>query len=488
MFIKLVYNEIKNQLKSLTFYMFLIIITLYYITQFNPPTTHDPLKPIASNLENNVVKGVLVNELNEMNLAFYRMNYNLENDIFAKYTLGIKTWNIPSEDQKAFMVQVKSKIYKDELSEEGTSQILVSYDEFQNLMEKLDKKLGGNTVYSEKHRDSMFGNVLYGYKAIDDPNEKIKAGYMEMRSIVTMNEYLKHSPIINWYKKLSPSQNASIQRAMEKISPKGIDKNRNLINPVSYNEYEKILNGLDKELKDTTIFSKKHRHQLYSQNKSYDDAIAEFNEILSKDKLTNAYGRLFSDYMGITAGLYPVFIVIVTFLRDRKRKVIDLIHNKEISPITYILSRYSAICICLFIGYLLLATHSTYVFYRIGRHYDYLIDIGAFYKYTLTWVTPTILFTTAISILIFTVLEKTLPTIIIQSLLWFSSMQTLGGDYGFNRFIIRFNSLGDYENYILWRPEILTNRLFFTILPLVIIAITAYVYNHRITKQSSETT
>ncbi|WP_432662037.1 hypothetical protein R9X47_15855 [Wukongibacter baidiensis] len=488
MFIKLMYSEIKSQLKSITFYMFLIIITLYYITQFNPPTAHDPLKPVASNLKYTMGKGVLVNESNEMNLAFYRMNYNLENNIFVKYTFGMKNWNVLSKDQKEFMIRIKNSIYGDELDSEKYPQTLISYDEFEKLIEKLDKSLGGNTVYSKKHRNSMFWDVLYGYKSINTPDEKIKAGYMEMSTIVTMNEYLKHSSTLNSYKKLSPSQSSSIQSAMEKISPKGMDENRNLIDPVSYSEYEKILDELDGELKDTTVFSKQYRHLLYSQNKSYNDALEEFNEILSKDKLTNAYGRLFSDYLGISAGLYPVFIVIATFLRDKKRKVIDLIHNRELSPITYILSRYSAICICLFAGYLLLATHSTYVFYSISRHYNYLVDIGAFYKYTLTWIAPTVLFTVAISILIFTILDRALPTIVIQAILWFSSMGTLGGDYGFNRFMVRFNSLGDYENYILWRPEILSNRLFFTIVSLVIISITVYVYNRRIAKQSTETT
>ena len=32
--------------------------------------------------------------------------------------------------------------------------------------------------------------------------------------------------------------------------------------------------------------------------------MAEFNTIVEKDKITNAYARLFADYMGITAGFF----------------------------------------------------------------------------------------------------------------------------------------------------------------------------------------
>jgi len=485
MFFRLMNKEIKGQLKSITFYMFLIVLLIYYITQYIPPTPYDPLKPIPSNLKSNGTKGILANKLNEMTFVYYRMNYSLENEVYAKYNLGFKKWHRLNTEEKEFLQQIKDKIYNDTLNDDGTPEILVSYDEFQKIKGKIDRRLGGNTVYSSKYGDNIFLDVLYGHKTIDDPNLKIRAGYIEMNIILRMNEYLKMSPIINWYKQLSDDQRASLERAIKRISPKGLDKNGDIINPISYEEYEIILDELEEELADTTIFSKKYRNKIYWQNKTYNEAVEDFNEILLKDKITNAYARYFSDYMGITAGLYPIFIVLTVFLRDRKKNISRLIYDKKISPITYILSKYSAICICLLICYLLLAAHSTYVFYNIGKNYNYLMDLGAFYKYTLTWIAPTIMFTTALSMLLFIIINKMSLTIVIHLVLWFISLQQLCGDYKLYKYIIRFNSLGDYKSYILWKPAIIGNRIFFTILSLMIIIITAYIYNHRMKKTSS---
>lgn len=487
MFIRLTYHEVKKLLKSITFYMFLIIISFNYMTQYIPPTSYDPLRPIPSNLKNDGTSSVIANELNEMTLVYYRINYNLENGVFARYIFGIKRCKKLDIAQKKFLGQVKSRLYGDSLNPDGTPDILISYDKFKEIIESLDKKLGGNTVYSERYIENLFWEILYGHKTLDNPDLRTKAGYLEMSTLLTMNEYLKIGPIINWYKPLSKDQRTSIDKAMKSISLKGIDENGSLTDPVSYQEYESIIDKLDADLNDTTIFSKKHRDMLYVENMTYKDAMMEFDEILNNDKLTNAYGRYFSDYMGITAGLYPLFIVMAVFLRDRKKGDVPLLNNKELSPRSYILSRYCAICISILAGYLLLATHSTYVFYNIGKSFNYLIDFGAFYKYTLTWIAPTVLFTVACSMLLFTIFNRILPTIVIQTSLWFFSMQTLGGDYRLLRSIIRFNTLGNHETYLQWKSTIMTNRIFFTTLSFMIIAITVFLYNYRISKITEDT-
>lgn len=486
MFLKLLNQEVKNQLKSITFYIFLLVLVIYYITQYIPSSPYDPLKPIPSNLKDGGTRGIIDSELNEMTLIYYRINYSLKNEVYVKYILGVRRWHKLNMEQKKFLQKMKNTVYNDKLNNEGIPKILVSYDEFVKIKDEIDKKLGGNTIYSRQYRDNIFTEAFYGHKAIDDLNLRIKAGYIEMNMILNMNEYLSKNSILNLYKKLSDSQKSSLESAMKKISLEGIDEKGNLINPVSYKKYESILDELDGKFGDTTIFSKKYRDRLYLQNKTYTDAIKDFKEILNRDKITNAYGRYLSDYMGITAGLYPVFIVAAMFLRDRKKNISHLLSNKKISPIIYILSRYSGICISLLIAYLLLATHSTYVFYKISKNYNYLIDIWAFYKYTLTWIAPTLMFTVAMSMLLFVIFNKISITIICQYILYFFSMQTLGGDYSLYRFIIRFNTLGSYTDYVLWKHDIMANRIFYTLISLGIIVITGYIYNNRITKTSND--
>jgi hypothetical protein len=267
-------------------------------------------------------------------------------------------------------------------------------------------------------------------------------------------------------KKLTNAEKIALEEAMIKVSPKGFDENKNLRSPVGYKEYEKILAELDQKLGRKSIFSQQRRDYLNRKPTTYADALDEFKEIINKDKVTNAYGRLFADYMGITAGFFPVFIIISLFIRDRKKK------TKERKNIKVdLLAKYAAACLCVLLPYMSIATHATYIFYNIGKNYGYPVDVFAFYKYTLLWIGPTILFTLALSMLTYKISKSFILTIGTQFALWGIAITTLGGDYRLFRYMIRFNELGYYDSYIKWKESIMINRIFFVIVSLILLAI-----------------
>ena len=63
---------------------------------------------------------------------------------------------------------------------------------------------------------------------------------------------------------------------------------------------------------------------------TYDEAINEYNKTIYDDKVSIAFARLFCDYMTRVLGLFPVFIVVVFWLKDRRNKMNELINSKQV--------------------------------------------------------------------------------------------------------------------------------------------------------------
>ncbi|WP_026894690.1 ABC transporter permease [Clostridiisalibacter paucivorans] len=487
MFWNLVGKEIKYQLKSMTFYAFLIVVILMYMTQFQPPNKYNPLKPIPSNLKESNETIISADKDSIMNSVFYHMEYNINNGVTLKYNTFSKRWVPLSELEKSIMETTKNKIFRDEVDERGNVISLVSYDEFIELTKKLDDKLGRNSIYDIKRlseEECMDDLILhYGYKDIKDPNEKIDAIYDYMTNILATGRYIEIGIFSSEYEDLSNTQRKAIEIAMERISSNGIDEFDNLNTNIKYNEIERILDDLNNKMGGNTEFAKNERKYIYRKRLSYEDAEKRFGEIINKDKITNAYARYFSDYMGLTAGFYAIFIAAFLFSKRQRQKMDALINRDKTSIKTVILSKYIGVCICILLCYVLVATHATYRFYLISSNFNYTVDLFAFYKYIFIWVLPTVMFTIAIGMLLSIVLNRPILTIIIQGILYGVSVLPLKGDYGLSKFMIRFNVLGYYEDYIKWQPQIIRNRIFYTVLSIGIVIFTIYIWNKRYMKK-----
>ena len=64
---------------------------------------------------------------------------------------------------------------------------------------------------------------------------------------------------------------------------------------------------------------------------TYEEALEEYNQIINQDKVTGGFARLFCDYMGLALGLYPVFLVVIIWMKDRMSNATELIYSRKIS-------------------------------------------------------------------------------------------------------------------------------------------------------------
>lgn len=310
----------------------------------------------------------------------------------------------------------------------------------------------------------------YGTKPMTDIKMKQKTmyNYMDMNLEEKVLEVYKFG--FAKRVKLSDKQVDAFKAAMEKISPE---------KQVSEEEFIDALNDLDKILGGGSYYGEKLRENILETSITYEEALADFNIKLEEDKITNAEGRVFADYMGITAGIFPMFIAAFILIRDMKSGAQEVIFSKKTSSVKYVLTKYLAAIASLMVPYVVTATHGTITYVRLAANSGITIDYFAFYKYMVLWIVPTLMFVIAMGMTFGIIFKKPIAAIIIQFLLWCSSITNLYGSYGLDKYIIRFNSSVNNVEYMKWANSIQVNRTFYFLLSLIIIFIAVYLYDRR---------
>jgi hypothetical protein len=106
-----------------------------------------------------------------------------------------------------------------------------------------------------------------------------------------------------------------------------------------------------------------------------------------------------------------------------------------------------------------------------------MIDYFAFFKYTLFWIAPTVMFTSGVGALISIIFGNGVAAIPVQFMLWMNSLMPLRGDYGLTKLVIRFNTAGAYEEYIGWVHNIGINRIFYVLISAGLVLIGTWVWS-----------
>ena len=384
MFWQLFCKELKFYFKSITYYIFIVIVALFYFSQVTIPKGIEEIKPMS---KEEIEK--IVSKLPEEKRELARFRY--ENSSPRKPIADIKM------KQKAMC---------------------------QQLNMELNDKIA--SVY--------------------------KAGFEKKV-------------------KLSDDQIDNMKKALDKISPE---------KQISEEEFVKVLNEVDEAIDGGSYYGEKMRESILNRSATYEEALEEYNAILKEDKLTNAEAREFADYMGITAGLFPIFITAFILIRDIKSGAQEIIFSKRVSSFRYIFTKYLAALVALIVPYLIMATHQTLIYSKIASENKITIDYLAFYKYILMWIVPTLMFVTALGMVFAVIIRKPIVAIIVQFMLWAISITDLiMQSYGLYIIFIRYNAVTSNTEYMKWAHSININRMFYFVLSIIMMFLTAFIYNRR---------
>jgi hypothetical protein len=346
------------------------------------------------------------------------------------------------------------------------------------------RKVIEEPIYVEKAEDYFYGSVY----------EEIPEQIIPKAATRLYREYIEGSYVaypMGFYKtvKLNEKETKRIEEIINEVTGKSVDVLREMDIDGKWNEvYESISIGygrfkeLMEEVNDIigsgSNYSKDNLIRLGERPRTYEEAMKAYKELLQEDKITNAYARLFSDYLGIVLGLFPIFVVVFFMMRDRKSNMHELIYSRGVSSAKLVICRYTALVLMMMLPVLLLAVLSTIKFIGIGKELNVAIDYFAYIKYSLGWLMPTVMAVTAVG-MFFTLMTDSIVTIFLQ-LVWFFSVMFSGGlagNYGIKQLIIRFNTAGEREFFITNLNNILMNRLFYIALSVVFVAASVYILN-----------
>lgn len=214
---------------------------------------------------------------------------------------------------------------------------------------------------------------------------------------------------------------------------------------------------------------------------TYEEASAQYDLMKQTDRFTGAYARLFSDYLLVgVLSILPVFLSVALCLRDKRARMNGLLYTRRVSSARLVFTRYAAVVTAVMLPTMLLAYLSNASVWGLypGEALDYLAPL----KYTLGWLLPSVMISSAVG-MFFTVLTDTPIAVAIQGIWWFVDINLgiseMHGGYSLFRLSPRHNSLRYTQNFIDGFGSLAANRILFAALALALVAATVVVYEQK---------
>lgn len=295
--------------------------------------------------------------------------------------------------------------------------------------------------------------------------------YETMKLDYKAGDTLRMKGINTFYDKISEEQRQVLMDAIKEIESREMQSN---------DEYYAFINKLDKALGGNTVYSTDNNIDYIIRSIHSQSNAEKYDKVLKEDKVTNAYGRLFADYIGITIGFFTVFITAFTFIKDRRYNTNELISTTKVFSSKYVLGKYFADISIITLVVLLVAGHATWKFHGFSKLTGDPISYTAFFKYSILWIVPTIMFVTSLSYVLQLVFNNGIVPIIFQFFYWNYSMSPIVIE-GIKptKYIIRFNKILPHTDFQSYMTDISINRIIFTILSLVLLFIAMKLWDIR---------
>lgn len=260
----------------------------------------------------------------------------------------------------------------------------------------------------------------------------------------------------------------------------GIEFDLYPVDGLSYETFQEYMDEVDDLLGGGSRYCADRVHQLASEPLTYEEALLEYENVIEKDQISNAYARLFCDYVGISLGILPVFLAVTRCLRDKRAKAKEVIYSKSVSSAKIILPRYLATVLMAILPVFVMAISPTLQCLYYGNSIGAKVDGLAFVTHIIGWLLPSILFSVGIGFF-FTELTESPLAILIQGVWWIASifMPMSYGLVGYVRWnlIPRFNTVGSHDIFQRELHQLIANRLAYTFLGLMLVVATIIIYH-----------
>ena len=245
---------------------------------------------------------------------------------------------------------------------------------------------------------------------------------------------------------------------------------------VSYERFKELMREADEIIGGGSKYQEEKLLDYFGQvAMTYEDAAAEYEELMEGDNLTKAYLRLFSDYAGIDLAIIPVFVCVALWQADRRSRMEVLIYSRKCSSLSIVLTRYLALICCMVVPVLLTMLHA--VISIAGMYPDMTASFTGAVGEALLWLLPSITAVTALGAFM-TELVSPLLAVFVQSVWWYLALASteLVGDISKFALIVRHNSMTKFLLFESQYGEFLWNRWFYVAVSVLLFLLTVVVY------------
>lgn len=247
---------------------------------------------------------------------------------------------------------------------------------------------------------------------------------------------------------------------------------------MSYERFKEIMGDVDDILGGGSDYKPESLAYNFSLvDMTEEELRQEYDDFMEKDHISGAYGRLFSDYLGIDLAFVPVFVAVALITADRRGKMSSLVYSRKVSSFKLVSTRFAALVFTMIIPVFLCAAVSTVkiMFMYSGSS----PSIWGLFKISSVWLIPNVTMATALGMLLSELFSAGVA-IFAQFVLWFGGLMmskaALYGYVGKFTFICRHNRLMHREDFMANYDNFVFNRIFYTVLSLVIVLLTVFVY------------
>ena len=226
------------------------------------------------------------------------------------------------------------------------------------------------------------------------------------------------------------------------------NKYTHFVSQVTYEQFKKRMQEMETIIGEKgSQYSREMMITYFGMSeRTYAEALDEYSQTINQDKVTGGFARLFCDYMGLALGLYPIFLVVILWMKDRRSNATELIYSRKASSFKLVVSRYLASITIILIPVFLLSFESIFPLISFGAENAIRVDYFAYIKYIVWWLLPEVMVLCAIG-MFFTLLTDSPIAIAFQFLWWMVDKGTTGlsGDTKLTTLMIRHNTLRGYE-------------------------------------------
>ena len=293
--------------------------------------------------------------------------------------------------------------------------------------------------------------------------DHIEYTYNTMKADYNSGDTLRIKGINMFYEKINEEQRKFLEEAIIEMED---------INFQTIDEYYGFIDKVDRALGGNTVYSNENNFSSVIRSRYYDEDIEIYNSILKEDKVTNAYGRLFADYIGIAISFFTVFVTAFTLTKDKRYNCNELIYTTSVPSYKYVLGKYLGDIAITVLILFLVTGHVTWMFHNFSKLIGDPISYVGFFKYSIVWIIPTIMFVTSLSYVIQLVFNNGIVPIIVQFFYWLYSVKSLlPQGIQPTKYFIRFNKIVPQSEFQPFMKGISLNRILFTIFSLILLFI-----------------